>query len=227
MGLERNPDVASNHDICYARSADAGVTWEKSTGEKYQLPITAATAEYACKIPPNSELINQTSICTDADGYPVIASYWRDEGSFVPQYHILYKKNNQWQVQNLLFRKTAFSLSGMGTKQIPVSRPQVIAWKKGTANVTAIIFRDEERRNKVSVAINQNILTQKNWKLFDLTSAPVGAWEPYYDTELWKDKKILNLFIQHTEQLDAEGVINATPQMVNVLEWNSSSLKKR
>ncbi len=29
-----SPNVASNHDMCYARSADGGKSWEKSTGEK-------------------------------------------------------------------------------------------------------------------------------------------------------------------------------------------------
>jgi hypothetical protein len=29
------PDVASNHDMCYACSKDGGATWQKSTGEKY------------------------------------------------------------------------------------------------------------------------------------------------------------------------------------------------
>ncbi len=28
------PDVATNHDVCYAYSADEGRTWQKSTGEK-------------------------------------------------------------------------------------------------------------------------------------------------------------------------------------------------
>jgi hypothetical protein len=42
-----SPDVASNHDMCYARSTDGGKTWEKSTGERYRIPITASTAEYA------------------------------------------------------------------------------------------------------------------------------------------------------------------------------------
>ena len=41
------PDVATNHDLCYAKSDDGGKTWRKSSGEKYRLPITAGTAEYA------------------------------------------------------------------------------------------------------------------------------------------------------------------------------------
>ncbi|MGO8055575.1 BNR-4 repeat-containing protein, partial [Rhizobium leguminosarum] len=62
------------HDICYARSKDGGKTWEKSSGEKYQSPITAANAEYALRIPQKSELINQTSMFADAQGNPYIAN---------------------------------------------------------------------------------------------------------------------------------------------------------
>ena len=214
-----SPDVASNHDMCYARSIDGGLSWEKSTKQKYTLPITMDAAEHAWDIPEQSELINQTSMCTDTNGDPVIASYWRDKGSQVPQYHILYKKAGQWQVKNLLFRTTPFSLGGEGTKQIPISRPQVISWNEGAATAGALIFRDAERNNKISVAISNDIALQDNWKLFDLTSASVGAWEPCYDTELWKSKQIVDLFVQYTAQADAEGLVNMQPQLVSVLEW--------
>jgi hypothetical protein len=69
-----SPDVASNHDMGYARSTDGGKTWMKSTGQKYQLPIIAPSAEYACKIPQKSELINQTSMFADASGRVYIAT---------------------------------------------------------------------------------------------------------------------------------------------------------
>src|SRR5690606_37599169 len=36
-------DVATNHDMCYARSKDGGLTWENSQGKRYDLPITLAT----------------------------------------------------------------------------------------------------------------------------------------------------------------------------------------
>jgi BNR repeat-containing family member len=214
-----SPDVASNHDICYARSADNGITWEKSDGEKYVLPITASTAEYIHRIPPASELINQTSMCADAEGNPYIASYWRPEGSAIPQYHIIYKKENKWVVQSAGFRKTPFTLSGGGTKQIPISRPQVIVWGEKKNFAAALIFRDAERNNLVSVAVNKNLKTNNNWELYDLTSTPVGAWEPSYDTELWKEKKELHLFVQQVMQADAEGITDFAPQMVQVAEW--------
>jgi hypothetical protein len=211
-----SPDVASNHDMCYARSTDGGVTWEKSTGEKYGLPINATTAEYVCRIPQKSELINQTSMYADDKGSPVIASYWKDNGDSAPQYHIIYKEGDQWQTQNLGFRKTNFSLSGAGTKRIPISRPQVITWQEKGNNKIAVIFRDEERGSKVSVAINSNGQFNE-WKITDLTSASVGSWEPSYDTELWKNKKQLNLFVQFTEQQDGEGKANIPAQPVKVL----------
>lgn len=213
-----SPDVSSNHDMCYARSKDGGLTWEKSTGERYDLPITAATAEYACTIPQKSELINQTSMFIDENGTPFIATYWREEGQTIPQYHIIYKSKGMWKYSDMGFRKTAFSLSGMGTKSIPVSRPQVVAWQQGKALAAALIFRDAERGDKVSIAVTHN-LDENKWAVSDLSPFDVGAWEPTYDTELWKDKKILNLFVQKVVQVDGEGKANITSQPVQVLEW--------
>lgn len=213
------PDVATNHDICYARSTDGGKTWERSTGEKYQLPITASTAEVAQPVPQGSELINQTSMFADANGNPYIATYWRPANSTIPQYQVVFKKDNNWQVQNLGFRSTAFSLSGTGTKRIPVSRPQIVAWQRGNTLSAALIFRDNERNNKVSVAV-ANDITKNNWKITDLHNGNVGSWEPTYDTELWKQKGLLHLFVQNVDQADAEGKTNLPPQMVEVLEWS-------
>jgi len=212
-------DVASNHDLCYAKSEDGGETWLKSNGEKYQLPINASTAEYICHIPQKSELINQTSMYADEEGHPFIASYWRTEGDSIPQYRVAYLLNHAWQLQNLAFRKTPFTLSGGGTKRIPISRPQIVCWKDKSGICAAVIFRDEERGNKVSVA-SCNGIGQNKWIVKDLTASPVGSWEPSYDTEWWKQKKALHLFVQYTEQKDAEGKADVPAQPVQVLEWN-------
>ena len=212
-------DVASNHDLCYAASKDGGHSWERSSGEKYQLPINAATAEYICRIPQNSELINQTSMDTDGDGNPFIASYWRERNDSIPQYHLVFKTNSGWQTQSLGFRKTAFSLSGMGTKRIPISRPQIVTWKKDNVTAAAVIFRDEERGNVVSIAVNDNVHKNK-WTVKDISAIATGSWEPTYDTELWKQKKLLQLFVQFANQEDNEGSSSTLPQVVRVLECN-------
>jgi len=212
-----SPDVASNHDMCYARSTDGGLTWEKSTGEKYVLPINGSTAEYVCRIPQNSELINQASMTTDEAGNPFIASYWRDANSDIPQYHLIYNIGNAWKELTMGFRKTPFSLSGMGTKRIPISRPQIIIKGKGADVSVRLLFRDSERGEKVSMAVCNHI-AENNWKITDLTTSGVGAWEPSFDTELWKQKKQLHIFVQQVEQVDAEGIAKSNGQMVFVLE---------
>jgi len=211
-------DVASNHDMAYARSKDGGRSWEKSTGEKYALPITLSTAECVRKIPQQSELINQTSMYADAQGRPFIATYWREQGETVPQYQVIYHDGATWQTANLGFRKTPFSLNGVGTKSIPVSRPQILAWEKKGRLAVALIFRDQERGEKVSVAINSD-LKQSNWEVKDLTTTSVGSWEPSYDTELWKNKGILNLYIQKVVQVDGEGKAEVGPTPVQVLSY--------
>ena len=82
--------VETNHDLCYARSSDNGFTWQRSDGTPYSLPITLSTAEVAWPVPQNSELINQTGMTADVDGHPYIATYWRDAGSAVPQYRLVW-----------------------------------------------------------------------------------------------------------------------------------------
>lgn len=145
-------DVSTNHDLCYARSEDGGKTWVNSSSKEYKLPIVAASAEYACRIPQNSELINQTSMTVDKKGNPYIATYWREQNSDIPQYHIVYFNDKEWKRVNLNFRKVPFSLRGGGTKSIPISRPQVLAELKGKHLQLFLLFRDEERKSKVSFA---------------------------------------------------------------------------
>lgn len=118
-----SPDVATNHDLCYARSTDGGVTWQKSSGERYTLPITVENAEIACSIPQGHELINQTSMCADGQGRPYIASYWRPPGTAVPQYHLVYHDGEGWRMSQVSARTTPFTLGGVGTRRIPISRP--------------------------------------------------------------------------------------------------------
>jgi hypothetical protein len=213
-----SPDVASNHDMAYARSRDGGRTWETSSGERYTLPITAASAEYAARIPRNSELINQTSMSADRNGNPYIASYWRDPGSLVPQYHVLYHTGRQWAQLALDFRATPFSLSGQGTKAIPISRPQIMVGAGRDKPSGLLVFRDEERGSRVSVVAIDDFATGR-WTVRDLASEPLGAWEPSFDTELWRRAGELHLFVQDVRQVDGEGKAQVAPTAVKVLQW--------
>lgn len=216
--------VETNHDLCYARSKDGGKSWERSNGERYTLPINASNAEYACRIPQKSELINQTSMTADRNGNPYIATYWRDSNSEVPQYRLVWHDGTAWREDQVTDRKTPFSLSGGGTKLIPVSRPRLVIKEKGGKRQVYYIFRDEERNSKVSLAYSANI-DSGEWKYRDLTGFPVDAWEPSHDTELWKRKQQLHLFVQRTGQGDGEKATNMEPQPIYVLELTKNVLK--
>lgn len=209
-----SPDVATNHDLAYAKSTDGGKTWTKSSGEKYSLPIRAETAEYIWRIPPASELINQTSMTADKFGNPYIATYWRPAGTRVPQYQLVYSDGKNWKISQVSERRTAFSLSGAGTKRIPISRPQIAVDGKKVY----VIFRDEERGNKVSAAMCDD-LQSSVWRVKDLTENDVGMWEPTLDQNLWNQKKTLHLFVQKVGQGDGERLENLAPQMISILEW--------
>lgn len=211
-------DVATNHDICYARSKDGGETWEGNDGSNYALPITIDNAAVAWPVSQNSELINQTSMTADDQGRPIIATYWREPDTEIPQYHVVYY-DSDWKVQQVTHRKTPFTLSGGGTKRIPIARPQVVTTQKSGKTQVFLVFRDEERGNKVSVAVS-NDFPHSSWGIIDLTESGYGAWEPTYDTGLWEEKGKLHLFVQKVEQIDQEGLADKAPEMVNILEWN-------
>ncbi len=209
------PDVATNHDICYAYSPDQGKTWRTSSGKKYSLPITAENAEVAQPVPQNSELINQTSMTVDANNRPLIATYWRPQNSDVPQYYLVWHDGQKWRTNTVGERTLAFQLSGGGTRRIPISRPQVLA---GDDNRVYVVFRDEERGGGVTVAISRDP-DRADWRLVDLYEPSVGAWEPTYDPVLWKRDRQLHLFLQMVGQGQGETLEDVPPQTVSVLEW--------
>ena len=117
-------------------------------------------------------------------------------------------------MQQVSNRTMAFTLKGTETKKIPLARPQILV--KGKEGY--IIFRDAERGDKVSVYICKDI-NFSVWKILDLSNKSVGQWEPSFDTELWKKKKVLHLFVQVTGQGDGEKIEKIGPQMVSILEW--------
>jgi len=203
-------DVSTNNTICYAFSADGGQSWQKSTGEKYSLPITKATAEHAWDVPQNSSLINQTSMTVDDAGNPYIATYWATNG--VPQYKVVYWSNEKWNLIDTNFHSNPFTLGGGGTKRIPISRPKILVDK----SMLYLLFRDEERDNKITLGYTN--LDKKQWELKDVTAYSVGQWEPNFDIALWTAKKQLHIFSQNVSQADGEGLAKVDPQPVRVVE---------
>lgn len=196
------PDVATNHDLCYARSRDGGKTWERSTGEKYKLPIRASNAEYAIKVPQQSELINQTSMSSTPGGKPIIATYWRKPGTTVPQFFVVWHDRKNWKHEQVSQRTTPFSLKGGGTKKIPVSRPMIVS-------KDMVIYRDNERGHMVTIARRR----KKGWTYKDLIKVSDSSWEPSGENTSGQ----LRLFIQDVGQGDGEELADKQPTPVVIM----------
>ena len=190
-------DVSTNHDLCYACSDDYGLSWYKSDGTPYSLPITMETAETIVRIPQNSSLMNQGGIDVNSAGHPYICTYWQKSPTSPLQYHVVWFNGTEWNITDMGNKKTSFALKGTGTKKASISRPCIIC----NDNKVYVLFRDEDRGSVVSLACTDNI-GRGEWEFIDLTQFSVDAWEPTIDTDLWKENKTLNIFVQNVFQLD-------------------------
>jgi BNR repeat-containing family member len=216
----RTPDVGTNHDVCYARSTDGGLTWTTSTGKPLTLPITDATCEVAVHIPERSDLINQTTLAADDQGHPYIGTYYKKPGQPVAQIEVVYNDDNGWRTSQVGERTTPLNLGGGGTKAIPLSRPLILV-DKGPHPRIHVVFRDVDRGSKVSLATSADLPSDK-WTIQDLTPDAYGYWEPTYDATRWRADGILDLFLQNVDQKDgADNALNSSDAstMASVLEY--------
>lgn len=215
-------DVASNHDLCYARSDDGGATWTTTTGDPLSVPLTAANAEYAAHIGTNRSLMNPPSLAVDKEGHPYIANYWAPEDTDIPQYHCVHHDGGKWQIQQVTQRTTPFTLAGTNTKRPPLSRSVLFTqrgWRK--PREVFLVYRDDERNGRIVVAECRDFSKGK-WELHDLTASPVGAWEPSMDPMQWSRFSQLHLLVQKVEQIDGNDHHAATtaPTPVASLIWS-------
>ena len=210
-------DVATNHDMCYARSKDNGKSWETSIGSSYKMPINTQSAEYVMRIPQKSNLINQTSMTADDEGNPYIATYFKGDTDEGTQFKVIYINQERWEVSTVSYRSSNFILGGHGTRSIPISRPQILVEQKNNEEKLHLIYRDEEMGNKVCLA-SATISDDMNWKIITINNNSMSRWEPSYDIELWKIKQKLHVYFQVTAQGDSETTLDMPPTKVGVME---------
>jgi rhamnogalacturonyl hydrolase YesR len=214
------PDVASNHDLLYARSDDGGKTWQRSDGGDYQLPITQASAEVAAAIPQNHNLMNPPAVGANRQGQPVIASYWSPETDARPRFNLVHRDEHGWHTIPGPEAGRDFSLQGHGTKHPPISRAALLVetgWGKGAH----LIYRDDSRENRV-LAASVDDLQKPEWHFRYLTEKSVGAWEPSIDPAQWQRMKQAQLLLQPATQLDGNdhSGSDAKPTPLSLLIWS-------
>ncbi|HYP15935.1 MAG TPA: glycoside hydrolase family 88 protein, partial [Opitutus sp.] len=222
-----SPDVATNHDLAYARSADGGLTWTSAAGAPLKLPLTAANADYAARIPAGSNLMNPPSIAADHEGRPVIANYWSPAPDAAPRFHLVRFDGSAWQTIPGPAAAAPFKLAGTATKRPPLSRAVVLTenvWQ--IAPLIHLVFRDDSRNSRV-IAATLNTKTGE-WSGTELTRDSVGAWEPAHDPVAWDRLKQFHSLVQNVQQADGNdrSPPDAAPTPVGSLIWSPEALRR-
>jgi hypothetical protein len=83
--------------------------------------------------------------------------------------------------------------------------------------VVHMVFRDEERGSKVSIATSTDVY-EGSWDVRDLTDYSVDLWEPTFDRALRAAEESLHPYVQPVAQVDNEGLAILEPTQVGVLE---------
>jgi hypothetical protein len=208
-----SPDVATNHDLCYARSKDGAKTWEKINGEKYRIPITMETADTIWRVPQNSSMMNGFGVTTNHQGDVFIAGYW-DSGSGIPQDRLIWYENYEWHMREISQRITPFSLYGGGTMTSPLGVPAIFEKTEGDRQTFYYFVSDIEKGFHATLAVSDDLL-KNEWSYYHVTDRKGIA---SIDAELWKNSHRLQVFVQERKQADHEGSVPCPPQMVYVME---------
>ena len=216
-----SPDVATNHDICYARSADAGRTWSDSEGARVAVPITARTAEYDMRIPQGSNLMNSPAITADDEGHPYVTTYWSAASGAAPRFHVVFRDGPAWHTIDGPAQSEAFTLAGGGTKAPPISRAVVLVEPIGRSRQIHLVYRDAGPSGGGRViAATRAMPGPGTWTIRQLIPGPVGSWEPAVDPEAWVGLREVHMLVQHVTQRDGDDRTGAAaPTPIGLLVW--------
>lgn len=207
------PNAQTNHDLCFACSKDGGQTWLRSDGKPQALPITRENAEVVEHIPKGSNLINQCSSATDAQGHCHLVQYFNDADG-IPQYFHEWFDGSAWHKNQVSHRTTRFSLSGGGSLAIPISRPEIAIEPGGTV---CIITRDAQLGG--GIRLYEASAPYEKWSAVDVLHEDLGNWEPMYDLSRLAGGGILSLFVLPVKQGNHEREVNFGPQMAEIVEF--------
>ena len=213
-------DVATNHDIHYARSTTGGESWTDVHDHPLRTPITARNTPPIWPVAQGSNLINQTSLVADHEGTPSIATYFRAAEGGVTDIHVITfdSPSRRWTAEAVTQRTGDFSLRGVGTKSVPISRPQIVAERRRGQHWLHVLYRDDDI-GEGAVLASSNRSAGTTWTSTPLPGGPLDRWEPNIDSRLWRSRGQLHVYLQQVGQLDQEGVDEQQPATdVRVLE---------
>lgn len=224
----------TNSNIYFARSLDAGVTWQHADGTPYALPISsvaesgveATRAERIVNIPENSSLINQASSCLDQSGNPVVASWWApltSSGNYRRQYMVVFRDGGGvWQTRTVSDRVIDPATTRYPEASVRnMGRPIVV---NDDSDRLIVAYRDNQDANGITLVHSLPRASDPNrvvWIQFDLTTENLGNYEPIIDNELWDRERQLHFLYQAAEGQGYTAPANLASRF-SVLEWDAA-----
>jgi hypothetical protein len=225
----------TNHDFAYGWSPDFGLTWRRSDGREYVLPINErgengnpdSIAERVLAIPEGWSLINQAGMCLDTNDRPVIASWWAPgagTNAHRRQYLVAFPGTNAlWESRQISHR----TIDPPGTKYAESSvrdlgRPVIVCDRAGRL---IVLYRDNDGSNGLTIAYSlpyENDPQRLFWTTVDLTVENAGSYEPVIDQERWARDNVLQILYQRTAGLGYTPPAN-TASPIGVLEWDAAT----
>lgn len=186
----------NNINICYARSADNGLTWTASLSCPYR-PITQVDEKTVCSVSLNNELISPSSMALDSYNRPHIV-FHSDDYNGIPQYQYLWFDGTIWRHRYISQRETAFVQSGE-TLQIPtINLPEIVIDRQDNVYV---VYKDGLTGNKIVVTylappdyFYNSAQTGIVW------AAEHGSAELVADRIRWQNENVLTLLVQDYPQ---------------------------
>jgi hypothetical protein len=155
------PDCSTNHDVCYARSADL-VHWTTSGGKLLAPPITLESAEVVDPIPSGSGLSNgNVQIGFDLQQRPVL-SYHKFDAAGNTQAYSARRESQGWRIYQTTDWAYRWDLRGGGTLESEIRLGPVV--RDRTAKLT-----QSYRHVKYGEGV---------WLLDEATLKPIGRGDP-------------------------------------------------
>jgi hypothetical protein len=215
IDYSNDEQLINNLNIDYAKSYDDGFNWFSTQDQPLRLPMTQINSETIWPIPPGSNHINQTSMAVDSKGYPHIVFYMNDAQK-IPQYHHLWFDGKSWHCKVVSDRIHAFNLSGGGTLEIPMSRPEIVIDKSDNVYV---IYRADNTDDKLAATLlpspDYDFVPRKRQVLVDQF---VDHAEPIVDKTRWQQEEVLSLLVQANQQPNGDVSHNSLNRIVSIID---------
>ncbi|MGB9588320.1 MAG: BNR repeat-containing protein, partial [Armatimonadota bacterium] len=108
------PDVATNHDVSYARGVGGLDRWEKGDGTPIQLPLTVHNTDIIDSVGTNSGLMNNVQLSLDSQNRPMV-SYIKYDPRGRTQLYVMRLENGQWKRYQTTNWDSRWEFEGLGS----------------------------------------------------------------------------------------------------------------